>query len=216
MRKFLLSASSFILACSAFGGDASAQTSRIYFAGYLGLSSFNDQEFSAISPTTNGDIQVDNAVTFAGAMGLRLSRNLRIEAELSYRNANNDRIEYGSGGGELGGELSSWIGMATAYYDFDVKLPWNLEPYVGAGIGYGFFQGDFNDQTGGIAPVSNEDYAILWNVAGGVKYRPRSDLAYTMGYRYIDSADLDFGNIDLDYSSHEFRIGLEYDLPVQY
>lgn len=197
--------------------SVSAQTSPLYFAGYLGLSTHNDQNFGSTDPERDGDVQIQNGLNFAGALGMRLSKNLRIEGELSYRSSDNEEIQFASTTGNLGGDTNAWIAMLSAYYDFDTKLIWNLEPYVGAGVGYGVFQGDFDDPTNTFSSTqTQEDYSLVWSVSGGLKYRPRSDLAYTMGYRYLDAGDLDFGNVDFEYSSHEFRLGMEWDLPVQY
>ena len=58
--------------------QASAQTSRLYLAGYLGLSTFNDLGFSDRGTNNSGDMELDNGTSFAGAIGLRLSRNTRL------------------------------------------------------------------------------------------------------------------------------------------
>jgi len=194
--------------------QAQAQVSRMYFAGYLGLNVSNDQAFSEITTSNSGDFELDRAPSFAGALGIRLSNQLRMEAELSYRNAGLANVAI-SGVGSLntGGEIESTMLFANAYYDFDV--PWSVQPFIGAGLGYAWHAGKFSDQTAQLANVSGKDSNFIWNVAAGMKYRMRPDLALTGGYRYMDSFDLEFGSYDLDYSSHEFRLGLEWDLPLR-
>lgn len=205
------------LLCSAalIGGlfaavDASAQVSRIYLAGYMGLNLYNDQDFkSAGAPSTQGTIQLDNAPSFAGAVGLRLSRNVRLEAELSYRKADVSQLDFPGASGGSGGELQQYLGFLNAYYDFDI--PGKLKPFVGGGLGLGMFSGDMQRAGGGPSFANEDATSLVWNAGGGVKYRVKDDTAFSLGYRYIDSTELNFDDFDIDYSSHEFRIGIEYD-----
>lgn len=194
--------------------SAHAQTSRLYLAGYLGLNVFNNQEFTESTTSNAGEFQVDNSLSLAGALGMRLSRHIRLEGELSYRNAEFSAADLtGIGTFSSGGELKSTILFANAFYDFNTS--WPIEPYVGAGIGYGWHKGEINDGTGQLVNLSSDDSGFMWNAAAGVKYRPRVDLAFTAGYRYLDSFNLEFGSYEIDYASHEFRLGMEWDLPLR-
>lgn len=192
---------------------ARAQVSRLYFAGYLGLNSINDVSFSHSGPDANGDFKFDNGTSFAGALGIRLTRNLRFEGEYSYSKSDLSSMDVsGSGTFDIGGEFSRKVMFANMYYDFD--LPWKVQPFVGGGLGFGWHSGEINDTSATLSNASADDAALMWNVGGGLKYRPRDDLAFTAGYRFIDSMDLDFGRYQTEYDAHEFRIGLEWDLPV--
>jgi OOP family OmpA-OmpF porin len=198
--------------CSA--SVAHAQTSRLYFAGYLGLSTFSDMEFSESSTSSNGDLQADNATSFAGALGIRLNRNIRLEGELSYRNSDFSTINIdGSGSFTAGGELKSSLAFLNVYYDFDV--PWKVQPFIGAGLGYGWHSGEIVDSSGTSANTSADASGLAWNVGGGLRYRTQDNFAFTGSYRFVDSVDLDLGGYDIDYGAHEFRVGMEWDLPVR-
>lgn len=194
---------------------AQAQTSRIYLAGYLGLNLFNDQEFTEGSTGRSGDFELDNATSFAGALGMRLSQNVRLEGELSYRNAEFTTVDVAGGGTfDTGGELKSTLMFANMYYDFNV--PWSIQPYIGGGLGYGWHSGEINDGSGLLTNASSDSSGIVWNAAAGIKYRPAPDLAFTAGYRYVDSwSDLEIGSYDVDFDTHEFRLGMEWDLPIR-
>ena len=127
--------------------EASAQTSRLYFAGYLGLTTSGDQEFTESSIPRSGDIETKNANSFAGALGVRLSRQFRIEGEISYSAADMDRMDINNVGSfEMAGELTTWTALINAYYDFDVD--WDLQPFIGAGLGISWHEGDINDLSG--------------------------------------------------------------------
>ncbi len=194
---------------------ADAQTSRLYFAGYLGLNTSDDQEFSESTSGTVGDIEMKNTPLYAGALGVRLSRQFRLEGELSYRKADMDRIVInGAGNFELGGELRTWLALANLYYDFDVNWK-KLQPFIGVGLGFGWHNGEINDLSGLAANASEDSTGIAWQAGGGLKYRVNPDMAFTGAYRYLGSTDLEFESYDWDYGSHEFLIGLEYDLPVR-
>lgn len=196
------------------GMQAHAQTSRVYFAGYMGLNTYNDQEFDESSVPVSGDIELKNAMSFAGALGIRLSRQVRLEAELSFSETEMDRLELGAlGGFDLGGEIRTYLTMLNVYYDFDV--PWSVQPFIGGGLGFAWHEGDIDDLSGLAVDASDDATGIAWQLGGGLKYRVNPDMAFSSGYRYIDGTDLDFGSYSIDYGSHEFRIGLEYDLPFE-
>lgn len=210
--KFLLGSALSLMALG-ITNPAQAQTSRLYFAGYMGLNTFSEQGFNERSTPGSGNMEFDNATSFAGALGLRLNNKLRVEAELSYRNAGVSSANIsGTGISAMDGELKSKMIFANVYYDFDT--PWVFQPYIGAGLGYGWHDGTIIDGSGALTDSRGDDTSILWNLGGGIKYRPNPDLAFTGGYRYIDSTQLSLGTYDMDYSSHEFRVGVEWDLPV--
>lgn len=204
-----------ILGAGAFfaPGHAHAQTSRVYLASYMGLNTFGDQDFSDGSSNTSGDIQFKNSWSFAGALGLRLSQNTRVEAELNYASTDLDRMDLrGIGSFEAGGEVKSWIGLMNVYYD--VPVDWALQPYIGAGLGFGHFSGEIDDISGFASDASDDAFGLAYQVGGGLKYRMSPDMALTTGYRYLGTSSLEFGSYELDYGAHEFRLGLEWDLPA--
>lgn len=197
------------------GQDVQAQTSRLYFAGYMGLNTFDQEGFSESTTANAGNLKFQNAVSFAGSLGLRLTSQLRVEGEVSYRSSDMDRIDFGGGAGsfELAGDLKTWLLMLNGYYDFDFEWD-HLEPFVSAGIGVARHNGSVAP-TGGPAPGSSgDDISFAWQVGSGLKYRMNPDLAFTGGYRYLSTGDIQIGSYEFGYSSHEIRLGIEYDLPV--
>ncbi len=198
--------------CLAAPSDALAQTSRIYMAGYMGLNVFGELNYEEGTTPASGDIEFNNAPMFAGALGLRLSKDIRLEAELSHRKTDLDSINVnGANEVEIGGEISTTALMLNGYYDFD--LMWrNLQPFLSAGVGMAWHDGEIDDLAGITVDSSDDDLAFAWQLGGGLKYRLREDLAFTGGYRYFGTSDLGFESADVEYSSHELRIGVEYDL----
>jgi opacity protein-like surface antigen len=208
----LLSLALLVLALTA--SPAHAQTSRIYFAGYLGLHNFNDMEFSEKSTSSTGTLQIENSSSFAGALGIRLSQQLRLEGEYTYASGGVSRAEIsGVGNFAMGGELQSKVIFANLYYDFDV--PWKIQPFLGGGLGYGWHSAEIVDGSSMLTNSSGDAAGVMWNFGGGIKYRPRTDMAFTAGYRYVDAfSDMSYGNYDINLGSHEMRVGLEWDLPI--
>lgn len=194
-------------------GLAQAQSSRVYFAGYLGLNTFTESEFSESTTLEKGDIELDNAFSLAGAIGLRLTPQWRIEAEVSRRSAHLDRIDYSGGTSKIGGDVTTWLYMFNLYYD--INWDWkNFQPFLTAGLGFADHEAQITD-TAGIVPVAtNDSEGFAYSVGGGLKYRVNPEVAITSNYRYIGTNDLEVDSYDLEYTTHEWRMGLEYDLPV--
>ena len=198
-----------LFVCTA--SDAHAQTSRIYFAGYMGITGYDGLSFSDTVTPATGEFEPKNTMNFAGAMGLRFTRNFRMEAELSYRDADFDQIVI-SGAGEqnIAGEFKSTMMLLNGYYDFDIKN-WRTQPFLTAGIGLGYHSGGFGENNF-TESVSDEAFGLVWTAGGGLKYRVRDDLAWTAGYRYLDGTNVEFEITDIDFNAHEIRIGLEWDI----
>lgn len=210
MKKFLLS--TLVFSTIAISHTAQAQSKRMYFAGYLGFSGLNDLEYSENTTPSSGEYEAENTLNFAGALGLRINRNFRMEAEVSYNNSDIESANVnGTGSTPVNGDLDTLAFMINGYYDFNIR-DWKTQPYVSAGIGVGRHNGDIVDPNGFSANVDDTGYSFLYNIGTGLKYRVRDNFAWTAGYRYVDGSDFDLGGTDIDYSAHEIRVGMEWDL----
>ena len=194
---------------------AFAQSSRLYFAGYLGLASLPDQPYKEDITPASGDLTFDNSLSFAAALGVRVNKNLRLEAELSHHKSNLDNIELSGGTFDMSGELQTYTLLVSGIYDWDLDWKWPVQPYVSAGLGFAKFDGDFEDTAGVTISESGDEYGFVWQVGSGLKYRVNPDLAVTGGYRYLSSSEIELDSARIDYSNHEFRMGIEYDIPVK-
>lgn len=208
-----------MIVCLAFAaGNAQAQSSRLYFAGYLGLNTYTENGFSETTQDREGDIELKNSFSIAGALGLRLSPQWRIEGEASRRNAKLDRIDFeGQPGGsfKIGGEIASWLYMLNFYYDVDWFWK-NFQPFLTAGIGFAAHEAAIYDTSGLAVNATDDSLGFAWQLGGGLKYRLNPDTAITSNYRYIGTSDMEVDSYDLEYTSHELRIGLEYDLSLDW
>lgn len=216
MKRVILTVA--ILAGLSMGaGMAQAQSSRLYLAGYLGLNTFTESDFSESTTGSEGDIEFKNAFSLAGALGLRLTPQWRIEGEISRRSGHLDRADVsGLGSFEAGGDLTTWLYMLNVYYDIDWQWK-NFQPFVMAGVGFGSHEMEVDSVTGLATPPATDDsLGFAWSMGGGLKYRLNPEMALTSNYRYVGTTDLEVDSYDVEYSTHEFRLGLEYDLPMDW
>ncbi len=135
-------------------------------------------------------------------------------------------------------ELSTTSVMLNAVYNFSPER--RFSPYVGGGVGIAFHELDFNGRTytnsisappatdtGTIFGTGGSSTAFAANVMAGVSVNVRQGLYLDVGYKfsYLGDASVDFNythpsapadtgsTIDFDdIMTHEFKIGLRYDL----
>lgn len=214
MKHFLLVAIVTLITLMLAPAGAQAQSSRLYFAGYLGLNTFGESGFSETTRNREGEIEFKNAFSIAGALGLRLTPQWRIEGEISRRNAKLNNIDFEGGGNfKLGGEIASWLYMMNFYYDIDWAWK-DFQPFLTAGLGFAAHEAAIYDNSGLAVNATDDTLGFAFQLGGGMKYRLNPDTALTGNYRYIGANDLEIDSYDLEYTSHEWRIGLEYDLPM--
>lgn len=189
---------------------------RIYFAGYMGINYFPDMDFTEVTTPVKGELVLEEDVSFAGALGFKLTPQVRIEAELSFVSPDMHHVDLGDIGlFELGGSVESKIAMLNVYYDFDFNWK-KIQPFVGAGIGYGWHEGSINTLAGNPVNTSADSSGYMWQVGGGFRYPIGKTLSLITAYRYMDGADLDLGDYQkIDQGSHEVRFGLSWDLPFE-
>ena len=194
---------------------ALAQSSRLYFASYLGLSLANDHDFATNDNIgAQGSASLSSAPSFAGALGLRLGDNFRVEEELSYRKPKFDHVgQFNGGDGDANGSLRAIYLLTNLYYDINLK--WHdIQPFISAGLGVAQLHGSLESGTPGFNS-SGSSTNVAWQLGTGLKYRASPDLAFTGGYRYVGTSDADIGHSKLSFGDNEVRVGLEYDLPVR-
>jgi outer membrane autotransporter protein len=212
IRLFVL----FIPLASALMHPYAAQAAkRVYFAGYMGMNIFPEQEFEDSSTNDTGLIGIDNGKSFAGAIGFKLTPQLRIEGEFGHIGAEPNGMHIdGFGDVTLNGDIETKMAMLNLYYDLD--LSWKkFRPFIGAGAGYAWHQGDIDGVAGSGINISEESSGFIWQVGGGVRYPVTRDINLIGAYRYLDGQDIEFGPYEIDYGAHEFRVGLSWDLPFE-
>lgn len=200
------------IVCAFPVADAAAGRSRLYLAGYMGLNLHHQNEYSERITSTNGDLELENGHSFAGALGVRINKNLRFETELAYHKADVANLSVnGKEEAPIAGEIKSTSLLVTGIYDFDISWR-DIYPFISAGLGVIWHNGEIDDTSGLTIDASGDDVGFAWTLGGGIKYDVREGMAFSAGYRYLGSTEIGFENTTIDYSSHEIRLGIEYDL----
>jgi OOP family OmpA-OmpF porin len=93
--------------------------------------------FSKGSPPAGGALQLNQNGGFTGeaSVGYGFGNGVRLEVEGDFMQANINHVTGTAFPTTSNGNIRNWGGMANAYYDFNVGVPW-MTPYVGAGAGY--------------------------------------------------------------------------------
>lgn len=194
-------------------GPAFAADTGIYLEGNLGYSYPDEVDIS--EGDIDGELELDDAPVFGGAIGYRFPW-ARLEANVSYRENDVDKISVEGADFSGDGETKALVGLVNAYLDVDFGIP--LRPYVGGGIGAAYLKVD----SGGNAPLEVDDDAgaFAWNLLAGVGYDITESVALTATYRYLhlegsdfsaDLAGVDVGDVEVDdVALHEVLVGLRY------
>lgn len=183
----------------------------------LGGAAFPDADSSGGGITVTSDF--DKGYLFSGAMGYRLSNNLRIEGELSYRKADIDNQTVSVAGlsvavgdyATVSGSVSTTALMANLAYDFEVD---GLKPYLLGGIGAA--KVSINDaKINSTAIADDSDTVLAFQIGAGVNYAVSETVDIGIGYRYMRTADPSFtdaggSSFDSEHSSHSLMAGVTF------
>jgi len=212
-KKYLLVSCACALAFAGFSA-AKASNSRLYVTGYLGLNLNSQSDFTESSASLSGDYDVENSISFAGALGLKLTPNIRLEGEISYRKSDIDKFDIvGATTVDGTGDIGTWLYMANLYYDFDTEWR-NFRPYVTGGIGLASSSVGL-DASAPLVAASDNDFGFAYQLGGGATYELEDGLSLVGDYRYIATSEITAESYSLNYDSHEFRLGVRYDIPVE-
>lgn len=195
-----------LIACTIITTSAHAAPNigDLYIAGSLGAAFTSDADYT--DPTSSGSFELDTGMVFSGALGLRLTESIRAEFELSYRETDVDTLTVtGVGSGSVNGDLKTLSGMVIGYYDFDLGTA--ISPYLSAGVGIARHDAEI---SGNGVTLSNDDTVLAYQIGVGGSYAVNDTWDFTAGYRYLGSADPEFGNVDSEFDGHDVRIGFRY------
>lgn len=186
-----------------------------YFSGFLGFNQTKDAtmettDFAAVPVSTFDDrLQFDSGIYIGGTGGYDFGM-FRLEGELSYRNADINKINNDRG-------VDRNLGMLAAMFNgwFDLENPSPVTPYWGAGIGIVslHFDDDYFDRTSG-DPIFYEDTASTYAIqaGGGLEFAITPRFSMDLGYRYFKTGTATFDkNWDLEnklkVESHNVALG---------
>ncbi|MEL7497725.1 MAG: outer membrane beta-barrel protein [Planctomycetota bacterium] len=164
------------------------------------------------------ELETETGSMFTFALGRMNGRNLRTEIELAIRNNDiSDLIEADMRQG-ISGDVSSFSGMANAYWEF-VDFPGGrFRPYVGFGVGFASLDAGLIDSTGAsiLTDEGGEDTSFAYQWMAGMNYKASCNMDLFVEYRFFeaDALNLDTTNGsysgNYNYQSNSVCIGLRW------
>ena len=218
----LFSAAVLLLAVSALPAQADEYAFSPYVSVFAGGSFASDTD-AALEGVDFYKFDTEIGVTFGGALGLQINNWSRVELELSHSSYSVDQV---SASGQNWGPTPTAIsntGNVNATYVFanawfDIKNQSQFTPYIGGGLGVGFFEaGEFGSLAflpGTEINAKNTEFAF--QLGAGLKVDLTDSIAVDVGYRFKNISDVsfDFSSNDSDangrFSSHNIQVGVAY------
>jgi len=188
-----------LLALTMFIGlGVSAAFAAPYVSGNVGAVWLEDSDFG-----DEAEISFDTGFGITAAIGNAYENGLRGEVEFGYRTSDMDEFDSDSGSGSIDdGDISTISLMLNGYYDFRPKE--TISPFIGAGIGYANVEGDIEELG------SEDDNVFAYQVAVGVAFAINPQTKIDVQYRYFDTDDGDFDNLEVEYGTHNAMLGVRY------
>jgi len=218
MRTYVIAIAAFIAFSIPVLGFA-AERPGPYFSGFLGTSFARDTTVSGYDINTPFSDQVtfDPGVYVGGTGGYDFGF-LRLEGELSYRNAGIDTVTESSGNRfrNVDGDLGVFATMFNVF--FDLQNTSRVTPYLGGGIGFANLHlsettGFNSSGTYGILYDESDDTVFAGQVGAGMDIAINNRFSLDVGYRYFitDKAKLDgdFVTSELRFESHNAMVGFK-------
>lgn len=179
--------------CVTAGQACGNGCSNFYFSVFGGYTDLRDLD----GRSGNHQMSADSGGGVGVAMGRRNGRNLRTEAEFTYRHNNLSGFVTSPmpASPPVSGELSAYGGMANAYWEL-IGVPTRcFKPYVGAGIGFVSIDAAIYNSVGrNIVPTGAEnDSSFAYQWIAGVNYKAYRNTDLFAEYRFFkaDTFNLD-------------------------
>ncbi len=158
------------------------------FGGWNGL---EDVSFTDQAGTTNRASFQEGWVG-GFAIGNQKTCNRRHELEFAFRDNSGDELSVTNANGTFAQPFFGDIQSTSALFNVLLEPSQcilGVKPYIGAGAGLAYIDGDFNDGRASICYV--EDVVFAWQLRAGVQRQINSRVSAFAEYRYFAADDLD-------------------------
>lgn len=198
-RAITASAAALLLAAGTPPADAArdrgynslSRHSGPYATGFIGGSLGGEVDFDDVF-----EVDLDSGLLFGGTLGFDglfggSGGDVRVEAELSHRSQDFDGLP---------GDVDLTALMGNVWYDFDMRG--DLVPYVGGGLGVGFYDDEVDEGSG-----------FAYQFGGGFNYHISRHTMLGFNYRFlVTEAEIDDvpGNPNNDFFAHQISASLGY------
>lgn len=184
-----------------------------YFSGFLGFNQTKDATMETtdfVAGSTFEDrLEFDPGIYIGGTGGYDFGI-VRLEGELSYRNAEINQVNADRG---IDSNLGIVAMMFNTFVDLENDTP--VTPYLGAGVGFASlsFDDDHYDRSTG-DPVFYEDDAstYAYQLGAGLEFSITRRFSLDLGYRFFKTGTAEFDSNwdlenDLKVESHNVALG---------
>jgi len=192
-----------------------------YFSVNVGAVWVNDSDYSdsgtyydGYSYRDNGELAFDTGFGMTAALGNAYDNGFRAELELGFRandidNAEGTYSEYNRYGdkvyeekysGHLDGDVMTSSVMFNCFYDWAPRAP--VSPFIGAGIGFAYVEGDI-DYLG-----TEDDNVFAYQLATGLAFAVHQNVKIDVQYRFFGTEDPDFYSLETEYVTHSLLLGM--------
>ena len=137
----------------------------------------------------------------AGSLGYCSCYGLRLEGEYAYRRNALRKIHFFGDGFSKNGHFQTSSYMANLLWDlpFSLRKGWNIQPFIGFGIGYDFEQMHSSNSR----IVFNQKWKhFSWQLMGGLAYPIFCNTDITLEYKFHQGG--------CHFYNHSLGIGLQY------
>jgi opacity protein-like surface antigen len=187
-----------------------------YVTGFIGatMPRRNDDvtttDFSTPNQTSNERARFDPGIYIGGAGGFDFGF-LRLEEELSYKEADIKSITDNTGGSQyrdINGNLGAIAFMTNAFFDFHNYTP--VTPYVGVGIGFATLHMSNTYATNAdnkrlLMYPRDDDTVFAYQLGAGLDIAINRRFSLDLGYRYFNTDWATFSRDQLTSSGIRFE-----------
>lgn len=171
-----------------------------YLSVFGGLNDQDDLIGATPTATQPGNsFFMDDGAGFGIAVGQFQGANLRTEIEYSFRQGDVESMQLGQIGAgglqlsnfNLGGELNAHSGMGNAIWQFSHLGSRWVKPYVGAGIGFVFFDAEFNQLGQNVLTAGQEgNSSFAYQFFAGINTQLSERMDVFVEYRHFSADEL--------------------------
>jgi OmpA-OmpF porin, OOP family len=171
-----------------------AHAAEGYFSGTVGIVALMDSEINDGA----GELSFDLSFGILGAFGHYYDNGLRSEIELGFRRNDLDKIKINGWTYRADGEITALSLMFNLYYDFARDN--GFSPFIGLGIGgANIFLNEWD---------SDHANVLAYQAAIGGSIAASKELHIDLQYRFFGTTDPDFGEVEMQYMSHNLLVSL--------
>ena len=202
MKKLIITMISVLLVLS-FG--ISNSIAAAYVSGNVGAVWVNDSD-AEDDIGDEAEFTFDSGYGVTAAVGYTFESyyTYRTEIEFGYRDNDFDKIKAFGLSLPIDGDVKTLSLMANGFCDLMPNS--QISPFLGGGLGIANVEADLDYPGLG----SEDDTVFAYQVAAGVSFAASENVNIDVQYRFMGTADPDFGVIEAEYQTHNAMIGMRF------